>query len=85
MIFGGVAGMLVLAVPSDEGKETFTYFGRAVLTDLMYEEFRIQSAATARNRIFLSVNHNQKIFVSFYIQVQCSVSQKQKLYYLINV
>ena len=35
MIFGGVAGMLVLAVPSDEGKETFTYVRRAVLTDLM--------------------------------------------------
>ena len=26
MIFGGMAGMLVLAVPSDEGKERFTYF-----------------------------------------------------------
>ena len=36
MIFGGLAGMLVLAVPSDEGKERFTYFRRAVLTDLMY-------------------------------------------------
>ena len=59
MIFGGLAGMLVLAVPSDEGKETFTYFGRAVPTDLMYYEFRIPSTATARNRICLPVNHNQ--------------------------
>ena len=36
MIFGGLAGMLVLAVPSDEGKERFTSFRRAVPTDLMY-------------------------------------------------
>ena len=77
--------MLVLAVPSDEGKERFTYFRRAVPTDLMYKEFRIPSTATARNRICLPVNHNQKVSVSFHIQVQCSVSQKQKRYYLINV
>ena len=77
--------MLVLAVPSDEGKETFTYFGRAVPTDLMYYEFRIPSTATARNRICLPVNNDQKVSDSFHIQVQCSVSQKQKHYYLINV